>query len=51
MAKSCQKEKLAEGTEGGGAPRVERSGSGIGIHLLGQLWLSMRQPRTQLVNL
>lgn len=50
MARSCQKEKTAEGMEGGGAPRVERSGSGPGTHLPGQLWLSMRQPRTQLVN-
>lgn len=31
-------------------PRVERSGSGTGTHLPGQLWLSLRQPRTQLVN-
>lgn len=51
MAKSCQKEKPTEGMEGGGALGVERSGSGTGIHLPGQLWLSMHQPWTQLVNL
>lgn len=51
MAKSCQKEKPAEGMEGGGAPRAERGGSGTGIHLPGQLWLSMCQPQTQFINL
>ena len=46
MARSCQKEKTAEGMEGGEAPRVEHSGSGTGTHLPRQLWLSM----CQLVN-